>query len=31
MESIDAKDYSGGLKWADIIDRCVVKAAKSLD
>lgn len=30
MESIDAKDYSGGLKWAEIIDRCVVNAAKSL-
>ncbi|KAG6181355.1 hypothetical protein E4U36_004149 [Claviceps purpurea] len=30
MESIDAKDYSAGLKWAGIIDRCVVKAAKSI-
>ncbi|KAG5926329.1 hypothetical protein E4U42_003423 [Claviceps africana] len=30
MESIDAKDYSAGLKWAKIIDKCVVKAAKSI-
>ncbi|KAG6045505.1 hypothetical protein E4U39_002228 [Claviceps sp. Clav50 group G5] len=30
MESIDAKDYSAGLKWAGIIDRCVAKAAKSI-
>ncbi|KAK2590125.1 hypothetical protein QQS21_012193 [Conoideocrella luteorostrata] len=30
MESIDAKDYSNGLKWAGIIDGCVVKASKSI-
>jgi N-acetylated-alpha-linked acidic dipeptidase len=30
MESIDAKDYTNGLKWAGIIDRCVTKAAKSI-
>ncbi|EQL02854.1 glutamate carboxypeptidase 2 [Ophiocordyceps sinensis CO18] len=26
MESIEAKDYSNGLKWAGIIDRCVNRA-----
>ncbi|OAQ83238.1 peptidase, M28 family [Purpureocillium lilacinum] len=30
MESIDAKDYNNGLKWAGIIDRCVVKATHSI-
>jgi len=29
-ESIDAKDYSNGLKWAGIIDHAIVKAAKSI-
>lgn len=30
VESIDAKDYINGLKWAGIIDRCVNKAAESI-
>ncbi|KAG8422330.1 hypothetical protein J3459_010481 [Metarhizium acridum] len=30
IESIDAKDYINGLKWAGIIDRCVHKAAESI-
>ncbi|GAO13457.1 hypothetical protein UVI_02016570 [Ustilaginoidea virens] len=30
MESIEAKDYTNGLKWAGIINGCVVKAAKSI-
>jgi hypothetical protein len=30
MESIDAKDYINAMKWAAIIDNCVVNAIKSL-
>lgn len=29
-ESIDAQDYSNGLKWAGIVDRCIDKATKSI-
>ncbi|KOS19804.1 Vacuolar protein sorting-associated protein 70 [Escovopsis weberi] len=31
VESIDAKDYANGLKWARIIKHCVDKAARSLE
>ena len=31
QESIDAKDYVNGLKWAGIIERCVANAIKSLE
>jgi N-acetylated-alpha-linked acidic dipeptidase len=30
VESIDGKNYSNGLKWADIINRAVEKATKSI-
>lgn len=30
MEAIDAKDYSNGLKWAEIVKKCVEKATKTL-
>lgn len=30
MESIEAKDYSNGLKWAGIIDRCVARAIRGI-
>ncbi|OAA54446.1 Transferrin receptor-like, dimerization domain protein [Cordyceps fumosorosea ARSEF 2679] len=30
MESIDAKDYSNGLKWSGIINKCIRRATKSL-
>jgi N-acetylated-alpha-linked acidic dipeptidase len=30
MESIDAKDFINAMKWAAIIDDCIVNAAKSL-
>lgn len=30
MEAIDAKDYSNGLKWAEIVQKCVEKATKVL-
>ncbi|KAJ3493673.1 hypothetical protein NLG97_g4583 [Lecanicillium saksenae] len=30
MESIDAKNYSNGLKWAGIINKCIQRATKSL-
>ncbi|KAF7560908.1 hypothetical protein G7046_g3221 [Stylonectria norvegica] len=31
VESIDAKDYVNGLKWAGIIERCITNAIKSLE
>lgn len=30
MESIEARDYANGLKWAGIIDRCVARAAAGI-
>lgn len=30
MESIDAKDYKNGVRWAKIINHCVAKATKSI-
>jgi hypothetical protein len=30
MEAIDAKHYSNGLKWAEIVQKCVEKATKVL-
>ncbi|PHH70593.1 hypothetical protein CDD80_5898 [Ophiocordyceps camponoti-rufipedis] len=31
MESIDARDYNNGLKWAAIIDRCVWRAIRGVE
>lgn len=31
VESIDAKDYTNGLKWAGIIEQCLAQAIKSLE
>lgn len=31
VESIDAKDYANGLRWAGIIGQCVSNAIKSIE
>ncbi|PFH63455.1 hypothetical protein XA68_10048 [Ophiocordyceps unilateralis] len=31
MESIEAKDFNNGLKWAGIIDRCVWRAIRTVE
>lgn len=31
VESIDAKNYSNGLKWAEIINHAVEKATRSIE
>ncbi|KAK5992737.1 putative glutamate carboxypeptidase [Cladobotryum mycophilum] len=31
VESIDAKDYTNGLKWTGIIDHCITNAIKSIE